>query len=169
LGAALLAAACATMRIGSYVEYGTDFTQYHTYAWGPADALPIGDPRLDNNAIFVDDLQGAVERGLREHKLLLVPASAKPDLLIHFHGSVTRRIEATHLDHEHGYRPDGAPAFISFDEGTLVLDMIDAHTDRLVWRGWAIDTLDGILESQDRMARKIDEAVGKMLANLKVL
>ena len=166
LGSALLAGACATLRIGAYVERDTDFARYHTYAWGPADALPIGDPRLDNNPIFIDDLQGAVERRLRDHGLMLVPASTRPDLLIHFHGSVRQRIEPGEIDHELGYRV-AAPQV--YEEGTLVLDMIDARTDQLVWRGWAIDTLDGIIGSQDRMERKIDEAVTKMLANLKVL
>lgn len=166
LGSALLAGACATLRIGAYVEHDADFTRYHTYAWGPADALPIGDPRLDNNPIFTDYFQGSVERHLRDHRLLLVPASAKPDLLIHFHGSVTRRVEPGTVDRELGYRVDPG---VTSEEGTLVLDFIDARTDQLVWRGWAIDTLDGIIGSQDRMERKIDEAVTKMLANLKVL
>ena len=166
LGSALLAGACATLRIGAYVEHDADFSRYHTYAWGPVDALPIGDPRLDSNPIFIDYLQGAVERNLRNHRLLLVPASAKPDLLIHFHGSVTQKIEPGEIDHELGYR---VQAPLVYDEGTLVLDMIDARTDQLVWRGWAIDTLDGIIGSQDRMERKIDEAVARMLANLKVL
>jgi hypothetical protein len=156
------------MRIGSYVESATDFSHYRTYAWGPADGLPIGDPRLDNNPIFRDYLQGAVERTLRGHNLLLVPTSARPDLLSHFHGSVRQRIEPTEIDRQLGYRVGGEARTI-YDEGTLVLDLIDARTNQLVWRGWAIDTLDGILESQDRMERKIDEAVTKMLANLKVL
>jgi hypothetical protein len=47
--------------------------------------------------------------------------------------------------------------------------MVDARTDRLVWRGWAIDSLSGILGSQDRMERKIDHAVIKMLDGFKAL
>ncbi|HTM02095.1 MAG TPA: DUF4136 domain-containing protein [Vicinamibacterales bacterium] len=166
LGSALLAGACATLRIGAYVEHGVDFARYHTYAWAPADTLPIGDPRLDNNPIFVDYLQGSVERHLRGHGLMLVPASANPDLLIHFHGSVRQRIEPTENDHERAYRVGDEPPLV-YEEGTLVLDLMDARTDRLVWRGWAIDTLDGIIGSQDRMERTIDEAVTEMIANLK--
>jgi hypothetical protein len=162
-------AACATMRVGSYVERNTDFSRYHTYAWGPADALPIGDPRLDNNGIFRDRLQGAVERGLRSHQLLLVPASAKPDLLVHFHGSVRQVLDVTAADRDHGYDVPHDVAILDYEEGTLVLDVIDARTDRLVWRGWAVDSLSGILESQDRMEKKIEQAVASMLAQFKVL
>ena len=47
--------------------------------------------------------------------------------------------------------------------------MVDARTNRLIWRGWAIDSLSGILDSQDRMEKKLDEAVTTMLANFKPL
>src|SRR6476660_7142274 len=106
--AALIAAGCASMRVGTYVSHDTDFSRYQTYAWAPADALPIGDARLEHNPIFMDYLQGAVERGLRRHQLLLVPASAHPDLLIHFHGSVRQILDVAAVSraHERGVSED---------------------------------------------------------------
>jgi hypothetical protein len=167
--AAVLVSACATMRIGSYVERGTDFSKYHTYTWGPADALPIGDPRLDNNPIFRDYLQGAVERGLHQHNLLLVPDSATPDLLVHFHGSVRQIFDVAAADRDHGVEVDQEVTVIDYDEGTLIIDIVDARTNRLVWRGWAIDSLSGILDSQDRMEKTLELAVTKMLVGFKGL
>jgi hypothetical protein len=169
LTAATLAAACATMRIGTYVERGTDFSRYHTYAWGPADALPIGDPRLDNNPMFRDYLQGAVERGLTKHSMMLVPESARPDLLIHFHGSVRQVFDVAAADRDHGVGISHDVSVVDYDEGTLVIDMVDARTNRLIWRGWAIDSLSGILDSQERMERKLNQAATTMLANFKPL
>jgi hypothetical protein len=32
------------MGIGSFISPGIDFTAYRTDDWGPADALPTGDP-----------------------------------------------------------------------------------------------------------------------------
>ena len=61
---ALSVTACATMSVSSYVQRDIDFARYRTYGWGPADALPTGDPRLDNNPFFKDYMQGAVERHL---------------------------------------------------------------------------------------------------------
>jgi len=161
---ALLATGCASMRVGTYVSHNTDFSAYRTYAWGPADALPLGDARLEHNPILVDYLQGAVERGLREHDLLLAPASAQPDLLVHFHGSVRQVVDVATASrsHEHGVSED--LEIVNYDEGTLIVDMVDRRTNRLVWRGWAVDALNGILDSQDRMEQKINEAVKKMLA-----
>src|SRR4029079_225464 len=63
--AALLALpACATMNVSSHIERGVDFAQFRTWDFGPADALPTGDPRLDNNPFFKDYLEGAVGKAL---------------------------------------------------------------------------------------------------------
>jgi hypothetical protein len=62
--AALALGACAPINVSSHVERSVDFAQYHTWDWGPADALPTGDPRLDNNPFFKDYLEGAFEKGM---------------------------------------------------------------------------------------------------------
>jgi hypothetical protein len=33
----------------------------------------------------------------------------------------------------------------------------------LIWRGWAQDSVEDVLDDRDRMARKIEEAVTRML------
>jgi hypothetical protein len=83
---------------------------------------------------------------------------------VHFHGSVRQVLDVATASrgHEHGVSED--VEIIDYDEGTLIVDMVDARTDRLVWRGWAIDSLNGIVDSQDRMEQKVNEAVAKMLA-----
>jgi hypothetical protein len=59
---ALAATHCATLNVSSHVQRGLDFAQFHTYDRGPADALPTGDPRLDRNPFFGDQVEGAVEK-----------------------------------------------------------------------------------------------------------
>ena len=61
---ALAVTGCATMSVSSHVRGGIDFATYRTYDWGPADALPTGDPRLDQDPYFKDHLMGAVEKQL---------------------------------------------------------------------------------------------------------
>ena len=48
---ALVLTGCATMNVSSHVLRGADFTQYRIFEWGPADALPTGDPRLDRSIL----------------------------------------------------------------------------------------------------------------------
>jgi len=155
---------CATMGIGSFVERGTDFARYRTYEWGPADALPTGDPRLDSNPVFQDYFQGAVDRQLAVRHLDRA-LSGTPDLLIHYHASVTQRVDDS-VDQRYGYcGPEGCPPRVAVsDVSTLVIDVVDRSTNRLIWRGWAEDNLRAILADQNQMEKRINQAVTKMMA-----
>jgi hypothetical protein len=156
--------ACATMTVSSHAERGLDFTPYLTYDWGPPDALPTGDPRLDKNPFFQDHLQGAVEKQLAA-KGFERSASGTPDLLIHYHASINQRIDVNRIDLEYGYcyGENCQVRVVDCEAGTIVLDIVDTRTNRLIWRGWAQDSIEGTLDNQDRMAQNIDEGVRRML------
>jgi len=164
---ALAVTGCATMSVSSHVRSGLDFAQYRTYDWGPADALPTGDPRLDKNAFFKDHVMGAVEKRLAARGLDL-SVSGTPDLLIHYHASINQRLDAYAVDREYGdcYDEDCKARVVAYEAGTLVLDIVDTRTNNVIWRGWAQDSVEDVLDNGDRMARKIDEAVTRMLARL---
>jgi hypothetical protein len=162
--------ACATIGVGSHVERGLDFTHYQTYEWSPPDALPAGDPRLEEDMVFLDRLQGAFEKALAARGYRRVTFGS-PDLLVHYHAAVSRRIDINWLAREPGACPDGnelacKDRLIDYETATLVLDIVDARTGRLVWRGWAREDLDNLIDDQHRRARDTTEAVQRMLAQL---
>jgi Domain of unknown function (DUF4136) len=163
-----LAACAATMSVSSHVGPGVDFTHYRTYDWGPADALPTGDPRLDRNPFFQDHLQGAVEKGLAGLGFEHATAGTSPDLLIHYHASITQRINVNGVDSGYGYCYDNdcRERVVEYEAGTLVLDIVDAHTNQVIWRGWARNDVGDMLSNEDRMAQTIQEAVTRMLSRL---
>ena len=164
----MITAGCATtMTVSSHVERGLDFAPYRSFDWGPADALPTGDPRLDQDPFFRDHVQGTVEKELAARGIVL-SASGTPDLLIHYHANIRQRIDVNRIDHAYGYCPGRAcpPETIEYEAGTLVLDFIDARTNRLIWRGWAQKSIGDMLHDRDTMARTIDEAVTRMLKRL---
>jgi hypothetical protein len=167
---AVIPAACATagnMNVSSHVQRGLDITKYRTFDWGPADALPTGDPRLDKDPVFGDYVQGAVEKGLAARGFARADAG-QPDLLIHYHASVNERIDVNRTERQYGYCQGSGcdPWIVQYEAGTLVLDFVDARTNRLVWRGWAQESVDDALGNRDRMQRMINEAVTRMLARL---
>jgi uncharacterized protein DUF4136 len=164
---ALAATHCATLNVSSHVQRGVDFAQFHTYDWGPADALPTGDPRLDQNPFFRDQVEGAVEKQLAA-KGFERSASGTADLLIHYHASINQRIEVDRVDRQHGYcyDEDCRAGVLEYEAGTLVLDVVDPRTQRVIWRGWAQGSVEEFLHDQDRMARRIQEGVRRMLERL---
>ncbi|MGE3277081.1 MAG: DUF4136 domain-containing protein [Vicinamibacterales bacterium] len=166
---ALAIAACApAMQVSSHVDRERDFSHYQTFNWGAADPLPTGDPRLEEDPLFRDRVQGAIERQLRRRGLTLV--SSAPDLLIHFHASITEDLQvapdATRDRYGACYGAGCGTDLIGTEKGTLVIDLVDASTDTLVWRGWARDSVADLLDDPDKMAATIDEAVTRMFERL---
>jgi hypothetical protein len=163
-----VAAACAPIRVSSHVDQGRDFTRYRTFDWGPADALPANDPRFERDAFFQDHIQGAIERNMAARGFERVSATTEPDVRVHFHAVIDRRLDVNRLDYQSGYcsSSDCQVGVSEYKEGTLVVDIIDVRTNRLVWRGWAQDSVEGVLDNQDRLARKIEDAVRLMFLRL---
>jgi hypothetical protein len=172
IGLALLAigtlvfAGCATMRVNSFLERGANLGQYRTYGWSPADRLETGDPRLDNNPFFHERIRGAVEKHLAARGYEKT-SSGTPDLVLHYHASISEQIDVSTLDR------DGSNCFNAadcrpyvYDAGSLVIDVVDARTDKLVWRGWAEDTMEGAIDNQRLMEQKVDQAVARILQRL---
>ena len=172
LAAALLmcvhAVACAPIQVSSHVDRGRDFTRYRTYDWGPADALPPSDPRFERNSFVQDHIHGAIERNMAARGFERAAVGETPDVRVHLHAVIDRRLNVNQLDSRAGYciAGDCQAGLADYQQGTLVVDVVDAQTNRLVWRGWARDSVDGVLENRDRLARKIEAAVRLMLERL---
>ena len=160
---ALTLAACATTNVRSFVERGIDVRQYRTYSWGPADEQATGDPRLDNNQFFQEHLQAAVERHLNARGFEKATAEAS-NLLIHYHASVEQLVNPNGVDRPYATCDDCEPYV--YDAGTIVIDLVDARTHRLVWRGWAEGSIDGVVDNQEWMEKRVDDAVARIMERL---
>ncbi len=163
--AALALTACASMTVNSYLERGIDFTRYRTYNFTPTDSASTGDPRLDNNRFFHERVQADVEKQMAARGFEKT-AAPNADLLIHYHASITQEIDVNDIDRESGYcRTNDCRPYV-YDAGTLLFDFVDRRTRMLVWRGWAKGSMDRVLDSQEWMEQKIDDAVTRILARL---
>ena len=141
-------AGCATMTVSSHIERDVDFSEYVTFDWGGTDALPAGDPRLDNNPFFRDYVQGAIEKRMAAKGYELAMTGA-PDLLVHYHASVSQESR-----------------LVEFEQGTLVIDVVDARTSKVIWRGWSQDVMTGVIDDQRRLEHQVEEGVTKMMLQL---
>ena len=164
--AAFALTGCASMRVSSYLERESNFPRYRTYNWAPPEALETGDPRLDNNPFFHERIQADVEKQLAARGFEKT-TSGEPDLRIHYRASVRQRVDVDGVDPEYRYckNEDGCQPYV-YDAGTLLIDLVDARTDKLVWRGWAEDSVDGVIDNQQSLEQKIDKAVTRILQRL---
>lgn len=158
---ALTLSACTSVTVRSFEAPGQRFNHYKTFNWDPGLAQSTGDPRLDNNRFFHDRVQTSVENELARRGL---EKADSPDLLVHYHASVSQEIRISHTEVLEQYEVGGRAEV--YDTGTLLIDLVDAGNHRLVWRGWAEDSIDGVIDNQDWMEQAIDKAVERILRKL---
>jgi len=153
---------CASTYVGSYVARDLDVGSYRTFAWAPPDTFSTGDPRLDNNELFDRHVRERVERALTSRGFLRVEPALRPDLLVHYHAGVTQEIDLQELGYPREYCEEADCRPYVYDAGTLVVDVVDRGANRLVWRGWAEGSVEGVLEDQDRLEAYVDRTVPRV-------
>lgn len=165
-----LAGACGPgIRAGADFAPDVDFGSFSTYVWDEPDTRPVGDPRLENNPFFEQRLHDAIEREMSARGFQA--AEADGGLTVHHHATVRPHVEVYEADVAEGYaQPDyvDGSRVIQYDEGTLLVDIADAETREVVWRGWAQFDISAALEDPEVMSERIDAAVEKMFESFPV-
>lgn len=173
----LALAGCApTLRFTSDYDDAVDFSAYETFDW-MSPPRNYDDPLGDYPTIALR-IKRAVEDELIAKGFKKVDED--PDFFVVYHASVERRLTRTYIDTWGYYYPHYRyypryrryPRFRSYppvvwgltyvdgyDEGTLVIDIVDATTNELVWRGSAI----GAVGDPVRAREKVGETVRMIL------
>ena len=160
----VLAAGCASMKVNSYVERGYDLNRFHTYAWSPAPAAATGDPRLDSNPFFDEQVRAEVEVQLAKRGF--ERTAGLPDLLVHYHANMGQRIETRDLDEQSASCEKGRCHADVYDAGTILVDLAEPRTNKVIWRGWAEGAMDGVVDNQAWMEATINHAVTRIFERL---
>jgi hypothetical protein len=142
----LLAAAAATS-----VEYDSqvDFSRYETWTWHRA-VTPAANPVADKR------IRETIENGLAARGIRRVDRDGT--LLVVYHASKTFEIDLAPIK-----SAVGSTAPIRYvEKGSLVVDMLDAASGNVVWRGHA----GGVLKfGPSEIAEQVKTAVEKLLEN----
>jgi hypothetical protein len=170
LAAALAAAHCAPVSVTTYTARGIDVAASRTYAWERVDPAVPGDPRLDSNTLFHDYLRDAIDRQLVSRGY--EPTTLQPDVYVHYHVSSRQKVYASG-ERRTDVSGEGRTATPCrdcsaevYDEGTLLVDLTDARTGALVWRGVAESGLAAAVNNQHRLEETIERVVGRLFGKL---
>jgi hypothetical protein len=164
IATSILSSGCATLRVDVYQTPGTDVSQARTYGWASAEQLPAGDPGVDNSPYFLERLQTEIHDGLWARGYRRA-RSGTPDLLVHYHVGVTDCLRISGPDEWQNYCLDCRPPY-TLEPGTVIIDVVDSRTRRLIWRGWVQGSLEGDLNNRARMEKKIASTVDRILSKL---
>ncbi|MDX1501560.1 MAG: DUF4136 domain-containing protein [Thermoanaerobaculia bacterium] len=152
LAALLGGAAAGAMQVKTSHSPTTDFGVYESYDW-------VGDPTLGPDHPLAVDSE--LDRKIREAgdevlaKAGLRRVEEGPDLLIRVVGFVSDHLSVEGERRELG----GGVAWIgdpqghrtmSYQEGTLVFEILDSGTKEIVWSGWATDAAQDVVRLQKK-------------------
>jgi hypothetical protein len=162
------ALACSTLRVSDDYDPDVDFASYHTYAWLPDQPGITGRPRLDSPLVR-ERIRKAIDAGLAAKGYR--ESAQSPDFLVRYDLTAERRVDVSTYDTpyytRYGYRMTLPETVVrEYDEGSLIIDVADAHQKRVVWRGIGQARLRGENAPTDpaQVQERVNEVVNAVLA-----
>ena len=135
-----LSGCTTTHEVNTQYSHLTAFSGLKTYAWLPEASKISGEAILDDS-IINEAIHDAVESELKDKNFVKYP-QGEPDFLIQYHVVVEDVTEPAargrFYDDTLAWKGDLTPKGLGIEEyrkGTLILDIIDAKTKTLLWRG----------------------------------
>ncbi len=150
-----IVAGCSGISVSTDYNTSVDFSEYQTFSW----MEPPKSGGYDLDALMSARVKGAVDNQLITKGLK--KASTDPDLLVVYHTGKQGQIQIDSWGY--GYWGGGVDAY-SYEEGTLVVDLVDATAQKLIWRGTAESALPDSPSAQER-TESINKAVVKIFAS----
>jgi hypothetical protein len=162
---AALAGGCVTPKIGYDYDRSANFSRYHTYAWVSTAQETTGDRRLDSS-LLDSRIRSAIDTQLRAKGYLATNAS--PDFVVAYHVGLKDMMKGASTQNYIGDRAHGTFTTISdihsYNEGTLLIDILDAKSRQLIWQASAQADVDQSLGPKERDAR-VHDVISAMLSH----
>ena len=154
--------ACSSMTVQHDFDRQADFSSYRTYAFLPEPSRAPSDP-LVAGPLIRKRVHAAFDRHAPVRGLTPAEFGAQ-DLNVAIYVDVKERVDVTSYGYDYRWERGGMGSVdvYRYQEGTLILDLVDARSGELVWRGWAVAEVSRDPQGSEQ---RIDEAVGKILAN----
>ena len=158
-------AGCSSLTVNYDYDQNVEWGKYRSYAWMEKSSSttdptsPIADSKLWDQRIASSVEYEMGERGIIERD--------DPDLLVVYHFGSKEKIQVTdwgyrYSDYYWGYGGRQIDVY-QFTEGSLVLDLIDAETKQLVWRGTGTGVIENKQRTPEEWQKRIDNVIHKIM------
>jgi len=162
---------CSTVSVHSDYDPSYNFSTIQTYSWGQSGTV---DDELARNPFLKKRIIASIDKYLQARGYRLVE-SVQVDVLIVIQAVVKEKMRVTDWSGPHGYYRDpwydpwwGGSAYggrvdVSYyQEGTLVIDIVDNAARALIWRGLGTGIV-GQYSNQEKQQAAIDQYVQRIL------
>jgi Domain of unknown function (DUF4136) len=146
-------AVAAGQQVSVNYNHNQSFSGFHTYAWGSNNTNQI------QNSILAQVAQQDIDTALQGKGLQKVQESQKPDLILTANGGMRQQTSYSAWGMRGIGGGMGGITPQQNVEATLIVDLYNAGTQSLVWRGIAQDTLSNNGNKNQQLVQK---AIQKM-------
>jgi hypothetical protein len=160
-GLALLGTITFAQSVTYDFDRAADFSKLRTYAWVRGTTL---DDELNHKRIV-----GAIDAQLSLKGLAKLETGATPDVLVAYHATFDRDLQITGFSsgwggYRFGASRSGEARAEEILIGTLAIDVMDARTNTIVWRGIASKDID-VKASPQKREKNINRTAEKLFKN----
>jgi len=151
----LLATASIGQQVKTDYDRNADFNNYRTYSWAKVQT---------QNSLWVDRIKGAVDSELKAKGWTPVESGGQVAVVAMEMNRNQRTLNTFYNGFGGGWRWGGGfgnatTTVDTYKVGTLVVDLFDAESKKLIWRGSSSDTLS---DKSDKNIKNLDKGVQKM-------
>lgn len=171
---ALVLAGCApSIRVSHDYDPSADYSGYRTWSWLAQPVPEVIDPRVHND--LVDErVRRVVERALASKGYQKLDPG-QGDFGVRYHAAIEGKVSVQTINDTYGYGPGWGPGpargattqtyVREWNEGTLVLDVVDGKSRKLVWRASAQAEVSAEPPPPEERDETLKQAVDDMLAD----
>ncbi len=154
---------CSGITVSSDFDESTDFSGLKSWAWmlnSPEGNFDLGVV----NPLVRARIQDAIAAELAAKGYLEI-IDGDADMHVTYHARTQEKIQVQPMGGPMIMRPwgRGFPEVYQYEEGTLIIDLIEGKKEHLIWRGIGKGVVDWRGSPQERTTL-IDEAVHKIMA-----
>jgi hypothetical protein len=155
----------------AYVDFDkeADFESYQTFIWVKSD-----EDLSESSPLWHDRVRNGITSRMVDGDMTELSGDAVPDVYVTYYASEKQvtRVVTDHMGYGYGgsyYRRGGGMNMgmttstsreITYDKGTLVIDIWDAKSEKLVWRGSTTDT---ISDNPKKMEKRLNKMLDKLI------
>jgi hypothetical protein len=183
--AGLLVSSCAAP-VAVQQKPGVDFTQYKTYDWATTEVKSADSKNpIYKNTLNDQQIQNAISTELSKRGIRQVAGNATPDFYLSYHLYIEEAERTVANPPAAGFAYPYAFAYRgrflpinygywyttpyyntgyrteAYQEGTMILDFVDARTNNLVWRGSLADAVNNPARIGDEFAKSAKDILDK--------
>lgn len=164
-------AGCSSVKVSQDYNTAQDFNGYKRYAWQHETQAKTGDVRIDNP--FLDErIRQAVDRTLAERGFQRTD-NGPHDFQVRYLYTIRAKIESDDMRTGFGFgvgsrgryggiSVSSGTSVNEYDEGMLVIDIVESQSDALLWRGTGTRRVSDHSDPE-KTTKSVNELVEKIL------